>query len=116
MFLRIFFAVHSGISHQPPQQPCNLTSIFHRFRATNKHSKEETGTAAEERATMKRSFDTMQANSKESSMDRSVRFSQWTMVFLIDCADTTTDLFYGKRDFSQFQSEYLEEEKEAGKK
>lgn len=64
-------------------------------------------------AKMKRSFDAMQA-SKSSSTKRSVRFSPLTVVYVVDCTETTRDLFYGKRDFSQFQTDFITEEKKAG--
>lgn len=64
-------------------------------------------------AKMKRPFDTMQA-SNSSSTKRSVRFSPLTVVYFVDCTETTRDLFYGKRDFSQFKTDYIAEEKTAG--
>lgn len=62
---------------------------------------------------MKRSFETMQASAYEVEK-RSVTFAASTKVHMVDCSNTTTDLFYGKADFSRFQSDYLTEEKRAG--
>ena len=63
---------------------------------------------------MKRSFEAMQASAMASKADRSVSFALFEVVYMVDCSETTKDLFYGKRDFSRFQTEHLTEEKELG--
>eukprot|EP00977_Amphora_coffeiformis_P003289 scaffold609_cov170-Amphora_coffeaeformis.AAC.43 len=63
---------------------------------------------------MKRSFEMMQASKVNSKADRSVSFASFEVVYMVDCSGTTEDLFYGKRDFSRFQTEYLSEKKESG--
>ena len=62
---------------------------------------------------MKRSLETMQASSN-SSAKRSVTFSSVNLVHTIDCSDITTNLFYGKADYSRFQTDFMAEEKRSG--
>jgi hypothetical protein len=63
---------------------------------------------------MKRSLEAMQASSTSSTTRRMVTFAESSEVHVVDCTDTTKSLFYNKRDFSRFQSDFLQDETEAG--
>ena len=61
---------------------------------------------------MKRTFETMQGT--KAPAERSVRFAASTVVYDVDCSETTKSLFYGKSDYAQFQSDYIAEQKQTG--